>query len=265
MKKSIVFLLLIVTLLFSCRKNEVNKIDGPSLNNIYSSFSVIKPLTKSIDSVDFSIGQTVYFAAEISKIVDWKITIVGQSSGAVKRIEGTSSAIGASNTTWTGNTTDLPVFGTEICKVQLTFNGELDTIETTIKIINPKLNPGFLVADFESGFNPGWVSFIQSGADMDFQIKTDSEAAQGNSYYNMAGTVDWDYLIGYLYFRASAYGVQHFPIGSNPDNIYFNIMIYGEPGLQNTILLLQFQEDDDNNGTFNSTSEDLYSLQIAVN
>ena len=265
MKKTILYLLIAFPLLFACRKKEVGKFDGPALNDVYGAFSVIAPLTTNVDSVDFSIGQTVIFKAELSKITNWSITIIGQSSGAVKRIDGTSSTIDASVATWTGNTTDLPIFKEEICKVQLSFEGETDTLETTIKIIHAKINDGFLIADFENGLNPGWNSFIQAGADMDFQIKTDSSAAQGNSYYNMAGTVDWDYLIGYLYFPASAYGSAHFPLNANPDNVYFNLMIYGEPGLVNTILLFQFQEDEDGNGGFSNASEDMFSLQIPVN
>jgi hypothetical protein len=265
MKKTILYLLIAVPVLFSCRKEEANKFDGPGLNDVYGAFSVITPLTTNVDSVDFSLGETVIFNAELSKITDWTISITGQSSGAVKRIEGTSSTIDASVATWAGNTTDLPIFKEELCDVKVSFSGESDTLETTIKIIHAKLNPGFLVADFESGLNPGWTSFIQSGADMDFQIKTDAFAPQGNSYYNMAGTVDWDYLIGYLYFPASAYGAPQYPLSTNPDNVYFNLMIYGEPGLVNTILLFQFQEDEDANGGFSNSSEDMYSLQIPVN
>ncbi len=263
MKKSIFFALILIPILVSCRKKET-KIDGPSLNDVYGIFSVITPLSQNLDSVDFSIGEQVTFAAELSKIVDWEIKITGQTSGAVKRIEGTSSTIDASVATWLGTTTEFPMFQSEMCDILVSFEGETETFTSTIKVIQPKLNPGFLLSDFESGMNPGWSSFIQAGADMDFQIKTDSSAAQGNSYYNMAGTVDWDYLIGYLYFGASAYGNTYFPVTSNPDNLYFNVLVYGEPGLANTILLFQFQEDDNGDGTFNNNTEDLYSLEMPV-
>jgi|TARA_R110000737_G_scaffold115473_1_gene148383 hypothetical protein len=265
MKKSLVLLIIAIPLLFSCRKKEGDKYDGPSLNDVYGSFSVITPLSADKDSVDFAAGQTLVFSAALSKIAEWTITITGQSSGAVKRIEGTSSIIDASVATWIGNTSDFPMFKEEVCDVKLSFTGETDTLTTTVKIINPKLNPGFLVSDFETGMNPGWSTFIQSGADMDFQIKTDATAAQGNSYYNMAGTVDWDWLIGYLYFPASAYGAPQYPLASNPDNVYFNLLIYGEPGMVNTLLLFQFQEDEDGNGGFSGSSEDMYSLEIPVN
>lgn len=264
MKKYITLVLLGMIMLSSCHKKD-NSIDGPNLNDVYGEFGVINTLGQNLDSVDFAVGQTAYFTAQMSKIIDWKITITGQTSGAVKEITGTGSSLTQATTTWLGETTYFPVFGTEICDVQLTFEGEDDTLTSTIKIIQSKLNPGFLISDFESGFNNQWTSYIQSGADMDFQIKTDASSPQGNSYYNMAGTVDWDYLIGYLYFGASAYGSPQMPITGNGDNTYFNIMIYGEPGSVNTILLFQFQEDDDLSGGFANSSEDTYSLEIPVN
>jgi hypothetical protein len=264
MKKLSIFILILLPIFISCRKEEVDKIDGPKLNDVFGQFSVITDLDVSLDSVDFSTGQTVHFTAELSKIVDWKLTITGQTSGGVKIIEGTSSTIDAAVSTWLGDVTEFPIFKAEICDVALSFTGESDTLDAQVKIIQPKTNVGFLLSDFESGLNPGWSSFIQSGANMDFQIKTDAFAPQGNSYYNMAGTVNWDWLIGYVYMNASAYGNTHFPLSPNPDETYFNIMVYGEPGMINTLILFQFQEDDDNNGSFNANTEDMYSLEVKV-
>jgi hypothetical protein len=99
---------------------------------------------------------------------------------------------------------------------------------------------------------------------MDFQIRSDVSAPEGESYYNMAGTVDWDWLIGLVNFKASAYGAPTFPLSSNPNNVYFNVMIYGEPGLTNSLVLFQFEEDENGDGAFTSTSEDMYSLQVTV-
>ena len=263
MKKYITYVFLGLIGLSSCHKKDAT-IDGPSLNDVYGEFGIVSTLSKNLDSVDFSIGQSAVFTAEMTKIIDWKITITGQTTGAVKEITGTSNSLTQATASWIGETTLFPVFGAELCDVDLTFDGEDDTLSTTIKIIQPKLNPGFLLSDFESGFNNQWTSFIQSGADMDFQVTTDAFAPEGGSYFNMAGTVDWDYLIGYVYFGANAYGSPQLPITSNGDNTYFNMMIYGEPGSINTIMLFQFQEDDDLSGGFSDASEDMYSLEIPV-
>ncbi len=261
--KKYIFIALTGVLFFACRKDE-NKIDGPSLQDANGPFSIITGLQSSRDSVDFAANETVYFTAQLSKTVDWQLKITGLSSGAEKIYTGTSSTIDASQCTWEGSTTNFPIFRTEMCKVELSFNGQSDTLVDSVKIINPKVNTGFLIADFESGFNTGWTSFIQAGANMDFQIKADNFAPEGNSYYNMAGTVDWDWLIGLINFNATAYGNPAFPLSSNPNAVYFNVMIYGEPGLTNSLVLFQFAEDENADGIYTANAEDMYSLEVNI-
>jgi hypothetical protein len=251
-------------LFFSCRKDEVKKIDGPSLQDVNGPFSVITGLEASRDSIDFAANETVYFTAQLSKTVDWQLKITGLNSGAQKIFTGTSSTVDASQSLWEGSTTNFPVFRAELCKIELSFNGLSDTLVDSVKILQPKVNSGFLISDFETGFNSGWTSFIQSGANMDFQIKTDNFAPEGNSYYNMAGTVDWDWLIGLVNFNATAYGSPTFPLNSNPNAVYYNVMVYGEQGLTNSLVLFQFAEDENSDGSFTAASEDMYSLEVNV-
>lgn len=264
MKKFLFFVLLVPVFFSSCRKKEIDKIDGPSLNNLYGAFTVLTPFETSRDSVDFAGGENVYFTAQFSKSLDWEIKITGQSSGAVKYITGFGSSISQNTSSWIGEITEFPVFRSELCAIELTFPSEPDTLTAQVKILTPKLNAGFLISDFETGMNAGWQTFIQAGADMDFQIKTDAFSPEKNAYLNMAGTVDWDYLIGYIYFKALAYGAPHYPITSNPDNAYFNVMAYAEPGTINSIILFQFQEDDNGNGSHSSLTEDMYSMEVPV-
>ena len=261
----IIYLICIVALAMGCRKDELNKMDGPSLSDLNGQFSVISTLAASQDSVNFSTGESVYFTAEFSKVSSWKLELIGQTSGAVKEITGLGNKVTSSETTWDGSTTYFPLFQSEVCKARLTISGEDDTLLTTVKVTHPKVNTGFLVADFETAFNPGWSSFIQSGANMDFQIKTDNTAPQEHGYLNMAGTVNWDWLIGLINFKATAYGTAAFPLNANPNNVYFNVLVWGEPSLTNSLVLFQFQEDENGNGVFSSNSEDMYSLQVNVN
>jgi len=263
MKRSIYLLFILV--LFGCRKDELNKMDGPSLADLNGQFSVIVPFKASQDSVNFSTGESVYFTAEFSKVSSWKLELIGQSSGAIKEITGLGNTLTSSTTIWDGSTTYFPMFRSELCTARLTIQGEEDTLLTTVKITQPKVNSGFVIADFETAFNPGWSSFIQSGANMDFQIKTDNGAAEENGYLNMAGTVNWDWLIGLINFKATAYGAPTFPLNSNPNNLYFNVLVWGEPSLTNSLVLFQFQEDENGNGSFSSNAEDMYSLQLTVN
>jgi hypothetical protein len=263
MKRNILFIALVLTS-FACRKEEINKFEGPSIDELNSPFTVVTGLESSRDSVDFQAGENVFFSAVLSKTIAWQLRIVGEESGAEKIVTGLSKTIDETSYTWEGSTTNLPMFRTENCRVELTFAGEPDTLTTTVKVVQPKVNSGFVVADFDSGFNPGWTFFFQSGLDMNFSIITDGTAPQGNKHYNMQGTVDWDYLIGLINFKASAYGSPTYPLNANPDNVYFNVMIYGDPVFTNSIVLFQFEEDEDGNGTFTSASEDMYSLEVKV-
>ncbi len=263
--KKISALLIAAILILGCRKEEVGKFDGPSIDELNSPFSVVTGLASSRDSVNFAGGESVYFTAEFSKTVAWQLRIVGTESGAEKIVTGLSKIIDETTYTWDGSTTNLPIFKNEICDVELTFENEADTLLASVKISTPKTNSGFLIADFDSGFNPGWSFFFQSGLDMNFSIINDGTAPEGDKYYNMEGTVDWDYLIGLLNFKATAYGETSFPLNSNPDNVYFNTMIYGDPLFTNSIVLFQFEEDENGDGTYDGASEDMYSLEIPVN
>lgn len=251
-------------LIFSACRKDAPKFDGPSLEELNGGFSILDPFFVSRDSVDFSTGETVYFTCGMSKTSNWKIKITGQSSGAVKEISGTSKTIALNDAIWNGTTSQLPMFRNEICAIQLTFAGETDTIVDQVKITGVKSNSGYVIADFENGLNSGWSSFIQQGANMDFQIKTDNFAPQGDDYLNMAGTVNWDWLIGLINFKASADGFVTYPLNPNGNNLYFNAMVYGEPGLINSIVLFQFQEDENGDGTFTASSDDQYDIEIKV-
>lgn len=262
--KKYFFIILGFLVLIACRKKELNKTEGPNLTDVYGDFAVITNLAPSQTNVDFSIGQSVYFTCELSKISNWKLSIVGLTSGAEKIITGIGKKLDVSSALWNGSTTKFPMFKAESCLVTLTFPGEADTLTTNVTVVQPKVNAGFVIADFESGWVSSWTTFIQSGAGMDFNIKTNSLSPQQNAYYHMEGTVNWDWLVGLVDFNASAYGATTIPLSSNGDNLYFNALVYGAPGLPNSRVLFRFDEDENQNGSFNSTNEDQYGLEIIV-
>lgn len=250
-------------LMVSCSKDN-NSFDGPALNDIYGDFFIIDSLNVSNAAVDFSIGQTITCTAEFSKNVNWKLEITGAESGAKYIVEGFSRLLDATNATWTGSTTTLPMFRVENCNVLLTINDEVDSLTSSVDVLGTKTINGFVLDDFEGVLNPGWTTFIQSGADMSFIITDEEIAAQGNKYYNMAGAVDWDWLIGLIDIPASAYGTTTFPLNSNPNNVFFNVMLAKYPGITNSIVLFQFKEDDNGDGIYTVGSEDLFSLEVKL-
>jgi hypothetical protein len=258
MKKLI--LIALVGLSFSCQRKE--EILGPSLDELYGEFTVLENFAVSGPSVDFSIGEMSEFTCRFSKPVDWEIHIIGQTSGAEKIISGKSKVIDATNGKWNGSTTLLPMFKNESCIAILNVPEELFADTLGVTILETKINEGFLLSDFENGLNPGWNFFLQSGADMRFNIVESDSSAQGYNYYRMGGAVDWDYLIGYIDMPASAYMEDTYPLSDNPATVYFNTFLNKPDVIINEIVLFQFWEDDNLDGVFNAANEDMYSLEL---
>jgi hypothetical protein len=266
MKKNLSILLCAVLLLsISCRKNKT-QFDGPSINEIYSDFKIIDSFKINKDSVNFTNAETAVFSAKFNKIVDWTISIYGAASKATKIISGSSKQIDISNGTWNGSSTVFPIFNTENCKAILRVKDVSDSFMVFTKIVGTKKLEGFIIADFESGIKAGWNKFAQTGANMDFQVKTDSLAPEGKKYLSMAGTVNWDWLIGLIDFPATAYGTaKTFPLSTNPNNEYFNCLIYGTSEQNPSLVLFQFKEDENADGAINANTDDEYDYQVTVN
>ncbi len=263
--KRIALITAISTLLLAGCTRETDLFDGPDLNDLYGEFNLLQALAVNDSEIDFAAGEKAVFTAEFSRNINWTLTITGQESGAVKTITGFSRTLDASNATWDGTTTQLPMFRPEACDVSLTFETEEEVYETSVSVETARPVEGLLLEDFEAGWNPGWGSFVQSGADMSFVIRTDENAAQGGSYYDMGGEVGWDWLIGLIDIPGSAYGAPTFDLATNPDNIYFNVLLSKQPDLSNALVLFQFREDDNGDGVYTDGEEDMFSLEVALN
>ncbi len=263
--KNITIAVFCLLLLNACRKDN-SKFDGPSIQDLYSNFKLIDNFKCDKDSVSFAAGEVSHFTASFNKAVKWQISITGTTSKAQKIITGQSKTIDANNGTWNGSTTVFPIFGVENCIAKLTVEGVTDSFLLPIKIRSTKVNNGLVIADFENGFNSAWTKFAQSGANMDFNVKADTYAPQGAKYLNMAGTVNWDWCIGYIDFPATAYSASNtLALATNPDAVFFNCLIYGVPNTNSSLVLFQFKEDENADGIFNAANEDEYDYQIDVN
>jgi hypothetical protein len=262
MKKIIYYLFFASLIYTSCKVDE--EFEGPSLVDLYGDFSIIDSLDITNRTVNFSTGESTAFTASFSKNVNWKLEVKGLQSGAVKRFEGFSNSLTAANANWNGTTTDLPMFRVEDCAVVLTIENVADTLRDTLSVLGSKVYQGFVVADFENGWNPGWNKYVQSGANMSFAVLTNAVAAQGNRYYEMAGEVSWDWLIGLVNMPGTAYGATHYPLTNNPSNLYFNTMLYKPAGIDNGLVLFQIKEDDNEDGMYSAGTEDMYSIQVSL-
>jgi len=133
--KKLTYLFLLTTALFvSCEKDGI---EGPNLNDLFGELNIIENFAVVGDSASF-VSESAYFTAKFSKIVDWKISIIGISSGAEKIILGKSSEINATNSLWRGEVSLLPFFKEENCSVLLTFPSHSDTITDSFVINEAK-------------------------------------------------------------------------------------------------------------------------------
>ena len=87
MKKLTYLFLLTAALFISCEKDGI---EGPNLNDLFGELNIIENFMIVGDSASF-VSESAYFTAKFSKIVDWKISITGLSSGAEKIIIGKSA------------------------------------------------------------------------------------------------------------------------------------------------------------------------------
>jgi hypothetical protein len=260
MNLKLIALVIGTTAFLGCQVDD--EFDGPDLVDLYGDFQVIQGLDISNRAVNFGDNETTYFTAGFSKSVNWKLEIIGLTSGGVREITGFSRNVDAGNSIWNGTITTLPMIRTEECAVQLTVANQVDTLRDTLEVLGGRINSGLLLSDFESGFPGNWVPFVQSGANMTFNVQTNNNAAQGGKYYDIGGTVSWDWLIGMFDIPATAYGNPTFDLNENPDVVYFNTMVYKQPTLSNGIILLQFREDDNMDGVFSAANEDLFAIEV---
>jgi hypothetical protein len=249
----------------SCEKEGI---EGPNLNDLYGDLTIVQGLEVIGDSTDFSNNESLFFTASFSKIVDWSISIAGQNSGSTKIISGKSNSINEENSSWNGGVTTLPFFQVENCSAVLTFSNHNDTIFKTLNIVSSK-NYGngqeLLISDFESGFNPNFTNFFQTTCSKSIET---GGAGQKERYLSQEGTCDWDWLIGYIDYPTSHW-LQQGVLSADPDNVFFNMMIYGDSTLSptneaNSLFKLEFYEDENQDSYYNASNEDRLDYEFNV-
>ena len=263
--KKLSYLFLLLSIIFiSCEKEGI---EGPNLNDLFGELSIVEVFKVINDSASFD-NESAYFTAKFSKIVDWKISITGLSSGAEKVILGKSNEITSINSLWSGEVTALPFFKEENCSVLLTFPSHTDSVYRSFNISVAKQygnGSELVVSDFENGFNPNFTNFFQSTCLK--KIETGG-AGQSDRYLVQEGTCDWDWLIGYVDYPASHWFDQGI-LNANPDNVYFNMMINGDSTLSptneaNSLFKLEFYEDENQDGYYDQNTEDRLDHEFNV-
>lgn len=248
-------------------KRDTEFFDGPSLVDRFGDFAVVEGFSANTETVSFSEGETVQFAAEFNKNIDWVIEIEGTESGALRRITGFDRIIEASNATWNGGTTNLPFFRNELCIVTLRVPEEPDYEETLeVTITSTKNYEGNLLIDFET--DPGLN--IELG-NFEFELSNQTgrqnniPAAEGEWYYLLEGTDDVvsNFFVGLINIFPQVAGAEntYVPMPSPaPSQVHFNCFIWHDAG-PHTIAVIQFAVDSNNSGAFEDGQDQTFQIE----
>ncbi|MEM1057539.1 MAG: hypothetical protein AAGI52_18635 [Bacteroidota bacterium] len=223
--------------------------DGPRLIDTFGPFAIGDPVGADRATVDFAAGQQVVFSGTFSKQVDWVLEITGLESGAVRRIEGFSDELNATNAVWQGRTTNLPFFKQEDVEAALFVPSEnSDTTRVTIAVDAPRTYPGNVFSDFEGG-----EDIFIGNFEFEFEnagISNEVPAGEGETFYLMRGTDDVvrNFFAGLIDVRPDNGGIFDVPT-TVPEDLYFNFMIRSFE-TDFTIAVVQLVVDDNGTGAY---------------
>ena len=260
-KTTMILFLGLVAFLYSCTKEEF---EGPSIAPLYGDFELIEPLILTNKNPNFSINEKVGFHCKFNKPVEWKITILGLSTGATRQITGFSNLIDSNMIVWNGGPSQVPFFSEEVCAIELTFENEIDTLRDTLSIVSSKTyENGVWLEDFEDGLpSNGLVYYNTDGGGMTFAVAND-DALLGSSYFKMGGRVNWDWNLGILDIPLNITNVSQ-----NSDDLYINIGILSDlQGLhtgQFINILISEETDTPFNDNNNNNASDLFESTMEV-
>jgi len=258
-----IFLVLSTMFMFSGCDHDTDTFDGPSLIDQFGPFVVDTDFSASQSTVDFLNGETVFFNAAFNINVNWVVEITGSESGSIKRIEGFSNELNASNATWNGGTTVLPLFTEEEVTAVLTIPEMEDFFATTtIDVLSERTFEGFLFTDFEEEF--GVDAFV---GNFEFEFTPDtgrdpSFPAEGDFSFRFEGTdnVVPNFFVGLVDFKSTITGndLLQFPT-TVPEDLFFNFFIFSDGG-PHGIGIIQFAVDTNDSGAFEDNMDQTFQV-----
>jgi len=232
------------------------------------------------NGIDFT-TDSVSVNGELSERVTWYVTFRGLSSGAVKKIDGLSQIIDPSEAKWGGDhdPSTLRFFqpGEQVV-AELTFLNSSVVKRDTFSIKKIKKFKGdVLFNGFENAL--GYYSW---GNNYLFFNETDPLSnpanpmtfamdnklfVEGKQSLSIEGADnDNTYFIGGARTFMPDGGSKYINFQSlSPDSVYFNAYIYGFANYPNTRVSIGVAEDDNLNGTFQPTSEDVWEFAVKIN
>lgn len=244
-------------------------------------------ITPSAASVDFSVTPTLSFSATLSSTVSWTLTLTGETSGAVKTIEGVSNTVDASNASWDGGANLTFFRAGEQVDVVLAFLGTTYTVNTQITVSATKLYDGqtingvkhLLVSDYDGGgYSMTGRPDANDGAAANFFVDG-TRSVQGSNSYTLSGTdVSGNFWCGDFFTSPLNAFAGEIDNETSPNELWVNAYVYGtgKPSTTIQIALLEIDNDDSlaasiadpNNLTFdnvaNAASNDVWLIKQEI-
>lgn len=247
--------------MFSCEKDEQL---GADLEGRGNEPVATSEFSSSVEEVDFTKNNTVYFEQEFEKSTVWQITLQGLNSGAVKTITSSSTSISKANSEWDGLSDQSPSFQKEDVVVTLSFPNfpEVPVSVDTFKIIGISgsavksvLFTSFDVLPpiyfFSNASRPqeDWVT--------DWPTTTNANTSlplyDGSPYLYLEGS-PWEEKDGkgtgnYIDItempspKGDTISSKYLPLYSDPSRVYVNLAVYGT-GTLDAHLSVQLVEDN---------------------
>ncbi|GAB1448029.1 hypothetical protein MASR2M44_10340 [Bacteroidota bacterium] len=271
--KNLLMSIFLLGILAGCKKDSVS--EGPDLNDLFGEFKVIEPLRASQKTVDFKSGGSVEFKARLSIRTNWTLEVIGINSGARKVYTGNAKDFENGLINWDGTISFAPFFRkNESAYARLSFENYPDTLYSdTVQILESRPTPSvdILIDDFESPQRP--YNTFQEGQQAYNSTAVNFQGvgpAEKTRFYAMSGNHGPTaslFLCGMNLSSKISQGTgnSYFQFATdNPKKLFFNAFIYGW-GDNKAELSIEFQEDDNQDGTYQPAQEGTYTYKIPVN
>ncbi len=233
--KKIIGIFLVMVLIASCRNKEQL---GPDIK-----VTILQPLAVNTPAVDFAAGGNIFFTATFENPTAWTITVT-EANGATKYITGVSKEINEANSSWTGTSDVLPSFVAGSVTAELSFQIDPQTESVPFNITTKRISDkptDVLISDFTSSpvQNYGTGTIAAGNWPSTYPLTVNNQTTyvlpDGNSYETMGDEKPWQGagspFIDIVSIAArnsfQNYGTYYHPVNTDPNSVYFNIMVYG--------------------------------------
>lgn len=260
MKKLLIYLSIIGLFLTSCQRDETK---GLAIGYASDDFKLTSPLSLSTSPINFQEEDSVSIKASFNENVAYTLTITGAQSGAVRTITGTGTSIDA---IWKGDAS-LIFFREEPIQLSLTVLGKNEVLSDLSSEITATANfDGIIIGDFEQTTANCWFPDNNAIAcNTTFQAPIALEGSFAHQVIGKSTQTPLDNFVG-LADISPRRGVNrnglYFTVPTlDPDQLYFNIYLYGT-GDQNVAMFIKFMQDDNGNGSHEADKENGFEMQL---